>query len=130
MIISKKAADVLTSKLVLNLNEPTKYENTDWIKPVKYVGVWWEMIMGKSTWSYANINNVHLGQTDYSKLQTNGTHAANTSYVKKYIDFAAKHGFGGVLVEGWNEGWEDWFGKSKEYVFDFVSPILILMLLN
>lgn len=122
VIITKKAEDILASKLVLNLNEPTKYESTGWIKPVKYVGVWWEMIMGKSTWSYANINNVHLGKTDYSKLQTNGTHAANTNYVKKYIDFAAKHGFDGVLVEGWNEGWEDWFGKSKEYVFDFVTP--------
>ncbi len=122
VIIAKKAEDILASKLILNLNEPTKYESTDWIKPVKYVGVWWEMIMGKSTWSYANINNVHLGKTDYSKLQTNGTHAANTNYVKKYIDFAAKHGLDGVLVEGWNEGWEDWFGKSKEYVFDFVTP--------
>ncbi len=122
VIITTKAEDILASKLVLNLNEPTKYESTDWIKPVKYIGVWWEMIMGKSTWSYANINNVHLGKTDYSQLQTNGTHAANTHYVKKYIDFAAKHGLDGVLVEGWNEGWEDWFGKSKEYVFDFVTP--------
>lgn len=122
VIVSKRAEDILASKLVLNLNEPAKYDSTHWIQPMKYVGVWWEMIMGKSTWSYANIDNVHLGQTDYSKLERNGTHAAHTDYVKKYIDFAAKHGFDGVLVEGWNEGWEDWFGKSKEYVFDFVTP--------
>lgn len=122
IIIAPRAEDVLTSKLILNLNEPTKYTSTEWIKPVKYIGVWWEMIIGKSTWAYADIDNVHLGITDYSKLSPNGKHAANTKYVKKYIDFAAANGFDGVLVEGWNEGWEDWFGKSKEFVFDFVTP--------
>lgn len=122
IVVCDKAEDILASRLILNLNDPTKYTSTDWIKPVKYVGVWWEMIFGKSTWSYANIDNVHLGITDYSKLTPNGTHAANNDYVKKYIDFAAKHGFDAVLVEGWNQGWEDWFGKSKEFVFDFVTP--------
>lgn len=122
IVVASKAEDFLQSKLILNLNEPTKYPTTDWIKPVKYVGVWWEMIMGKSSWAYADLDNIKLGVTDYSKLQSNGKHAANTDYVKKYIDFAGKHGFDAVLVEGWNEGWEDWFGKSKEYVFDFVTP--------
>lgn len=124
IIISASAEELLSEgrKVILNLNEPTKYKTTDWIKPVKYVGVWWEMIMGKSTWSYADLDNVHLGITDYTKLAPNGKHAANTAYVKKYIDFAAKNGFDAVLVEGWNQGWEDWFGKSKEYVFDFVTP--------
>lgn len=122
IVVADNAPAILMSKMILNLNEPLKYKNTAWIKPVKYVGVWWEMIMGKSTWSYADIDNVHLGKTDYSKLKPNGTHAANNDYVKKYIDFAAKHGFDAVLVEGWNEGWEDWFGKSKEFVFDFVTP--------
>ena len=109
-------------KMMLNLNEPTKIPDTDWIKPVKYVGVWWEMIMGKSSWAYADLDNVRLGVTDYNSLKPNGKHAANTDYVKKYIDFAATHGFDAVLVEGWNQGWEDWFGKSKELVFDFVTP--------
>lgn len=122
IIIAPRAEDVLSSKLILNLNEPTKYTSTEWIKPVKYIGVWWEMIIGKSTWAYADIDNVHLGVTDYSNLTPNGKHAANTNYVKKYIDFAATNGFDAVLVEGWNEGWEDWFGKSKEFVFDFVTP--------
>lgn len=122
--VTKSAEQMLMEgpKLILNLNEPTKYKTTDWIKPVKYVGVWWEMIMGKSSWAYADLDNVKLGATNYKNLKTNGKHAANNEYVKKHIDFAAKNGFDAVLVEGWNEGWEDWFGKSKEYVFDFVTP--------
>lgn len=122
IIVSDKAADILESKLVLNLNEPTQYKDVSWIKPIKYIGVWWEMITGKSSWSYNDLNNVQLGITDYSKTRSNGKHAANTSTVKSYIDFAAEHGFDAVLVEGWNQGWEDWFGKSKDYVFDFVTP--------
>ncbi|MDV6168986.1 glycoside hydrolase family 97 protein [Flavobacterium sp. DG1-102-2] len=122
VVVSDKAADILASKLILNLNEPTKYKDVSWIKPVKYVGVWWEMITGKSTWAYNDLTSVKLGELDYSKTKPNGKHGANNAHVKEYIDFAAKHGFDAVLVEGWNEGWEDWFGKSKEYVFDFVSP--------
>lgn len=122
IVVSDKAADILTSRLILNLNEPTKYKDVSWIKPVKYVGVWWEMITGKSTWAYNDLESVQLGVTDYSKTKPNGKHAANTAHVKEYIDFASKHGFDAVLVEGWNEGWEDWFGKSKDYVFDFVTP--------
>ncbi|TGE09438.1 glycoside hydrolase family 97 protein [Hymenobacter fodinae] len=122
VIVSDKAGDILESKLVLNLNEPTKFKDVSWIKPVKYVGVWWEMITGKSTWSYTNQENIKLDEIDYSKVKPNGTHGANTAHVKEYIDFAAKHGFDGVLVEGWNTGWEDWFGKHKDYVFDFVTP--------
>ncbi len=122
VIASKDAADILMSNITLNLNEPCAYESTSWITPVKYVGVWWEMITGKSSWAYADIPSVKLGETDYSKVKPNDTHAANTAHVKTYIDFAAKHGFDAVLVEGWNEGWEDWFGKSKDYVFDFVTP--------
>jgi Beta-galactosidase len=98
-------------------------QSTDWIKPVKYVGVWWQMFCpDQGSWSYADVDNVHLGITDYKKLTPNKTHAANNANVKKYIDFAAKHHFDAVLVEGWNQGWEDWFGKSKEFVFDFVTP--------
>lgn len=122
IIVSDKAADILDSKLVLNLNEPTKFKDVSWIKPVKYVGVWWEMITGKSSWSYTNQENIKLDSIDYSKVKPNGTHGANTAHVKEYIDFAAKHGFDAVLVEGWNTGWEDWFGKHKDYVFDFVTP--------
>jgi hypothetical protein len=122
VIVSDRAGDILESKLVLNLNEPTKYQDVSWIKPVKYVGVWWEMITGKSTWSYTNATNIKLDSTDYSKLKPNGTHAANTAHVKEYIDFAAQHHLDAVLVEGWNTGWEDWFGQSKDYVFDFVTP--------
>ncbi|MCC3156507.1 glycoside hydrolase family 97 protein [Hymenobacter sp. 15J16-1T3B] len=122
VIVSDKAGDILLSKLVLNLNEPTKFTDVSWIKPVKYVGVWWEMITGKSTWSYTNLDNIKLDSVDYRKVKPNGTHAANTAHVKEYIDFAAQHGFDAVLVEGWNTGWEDWFGKHKEYVFDFVTP--------
>lgn len=122
VIVSDKAGDILLSHITLNLNEPCKIEDTSWIKPVKYIGVWWEMITGKSSWAYANVPSVKLGKTDYSLLTPNGRHAANTAHVKEYIDFAAQHGFDAVLVEGWNEGWEDWFGKSKDYVFDFVTP--------
>jgi hypothetical protein len=122
VIVSDKAGDILLSKLVYNLNEPTKFKDVSWIKPVKYVGVWWEMITGKSTWSYTDLNSVKLGVTDFAKAKPNGKHAANTAHVKEYIDFAAKNGFNAVLVEGWNEGWEDWFGKTKDYVFDFVTP--------
>jgi hypothetical protein len=122
VLVSDKAGDILMSKLVLNLNEPTRYKDVSWIKPIKYVGVWWEMITGKSTWSYTDLDNIQLGVTDYSKVKPNGTHGANTAHVKEYIDFASKNGLDAVLVEGWNEGWEDWFGKTKDYVFDFVTP--------
>ena len=122
VIASDKAADILEATITLNLNEPTKYEDTSWIKPVKYIGVWWEMITGKSSWAYADVPSVKIDETDYTKLTPNGKHAANNEHVKMHIDFAALHGFDAVLVEGWNVGWEDWFGKSKDYVFDFVTP--------
>jgi len=123
IIASHDARDILASRMTLNLNEPCKIANTSWIKPVKYIGVWWEMITGKSSWSYTDeVPAVQLGITDYSKVTPNKTHAANTKHVKEYIDFAALHGFDAVLVEGWNEGWEDGFGKEKDYVFDFLSP--------
>ena len=123
VIVSDDARDILASKLTLNLNEPCAYEDVSWIKPVKYVGVWWGMIAGKSTWAYTDdLPSVKLGETDYSKTKPNGRHGANNENVKRYIDFAAAHGFDQVLVEGWNEGWEDWFGHSKDYVFDFVTP--------
>ena len=123
VIVSDDAREILASRITLNLNEPCKYTDTSWIHPVKYVGVWWDMITNKGTWAYTNdVYSVKLGQTDYSKTKPNGKHSANTENVKRYIDFAAQHGFDAVLVEGWNEGWEDWFGKSKDYVFDFVTP--------
>ena len=123
IIVSDDARDILASKLVYNLNEPSKIEDTSWIKPMKYMGIWWEMITGKSTWAYTDdLRSVHLGKTDYSAVKPNGRHGANTQHVKDYIDFASKHGIKGLLVEGWNVGWEDWFGKSKDYVFDFVTP--------
>ena len=123
VIVSDDARDILASKLTLNLNEPCIYEDVSWIKPVKYIGVWWEMITGKGSWSYTDdVYSVKLGQTDYSQTKPNGRHSANNDKVKRYIDFASEHGFDQVLVEGWNEGWEDWFGKSKDYVFDFVTP--------
>lgn len=123
IIVSDDARDILASKMTLNLNEPNKIKDTSWIKPVKYVGVWWEMITGKSSWAYTDeLPTVQLGVTDFSKVKPNGKHGAKNANVKKYIDFAAKHGFDGVLVEGWNEGWEDWFGHLKDYVFDFVTP--------
>lgn len=121
--VSDDARQLLASRVTLNLNEPCKIVDTQWIKPTKYVGVWWEMITGKSSWSYTDeFPSVQIGKTDYTKAKPNGTHAANNEKVKKYIDFAAQHGFDAVLVEGWNIGWEDWFGHSKDYVFDFVTP--------
>lgn len=122
IIVSDKATDILLSRITLNLNEPCKLEDTSWIKPVKYVGVWWEMITGKSTWAYCDLPSVKLDLTDYTKVKPNGKHGANNDNVRRYIDFAAENGFDQVLVEGWNVGWEDWFGKSKDYVFDFVTP--------
>ena len=123
IMVSDDAREILASKLTLNLNEPCALKDVSWIKPVKYIGVWWEMITGKSTWAYTNdLLSVHIGVTDYTKVKPNGTHAANNDKVRRYIDFAAKHGFDQVLVEGWNIGWEDWFGHSKDYVFDFVTP--------
>ena len=122
IIVSDKAGDILLSHMTLNLNEPCKIEDTSWIKPVKYMGVWWEMITGKSSWAYADVPSVKLDETDFSKLTPNGKHAANNDNVKRYLDFASKHGFSQLLIEGWNVGWEDWFGKSKDYVFDFVTP--------
>ncbi|NBH90997.1 glycoside hydrolase family 97 protein [Duncaniella muris] len=123
VMIVDDARDILASRLIYNLNDPTAYEDVSWIKPVKYIGVWWEMITGAGTWNYTDdVYSVKLGETDYSKTRPNGRHSANTAKVKRYIDFAADHGFDQVLVEGWNEGWEDWFGQSKDYVFDFVTP--------
>lgn len=123
IMASDNATEILSSKMTLNLNDPSKIDDTSWIKPVKYVGVWWEMITGKSSWSYTNdFPTVQLGVSDFSKAKPSGTHGANNANVKKYIDFAAANGFDAVLVEGWNEGWEDWFGHSKDYVFDFVTP--------
>ena len=123
VMVSDDARDILASKLILNLNEPCKLEDTSWIKPVKYVGVWWEMITGKSAWSYTNdLPSVKLDEIDYTKVKPHGNHGANNENVRRYIDFAAQHGFDQVLVEGWNVGWEDWFGNSKDYVFDFVTP--------
>ncbi|MFC3417544.1 glycoside hydrolase family 97 protein [Algoriphagus hitonicola] len=123
VIVGESGADILASRITYNLNEPSKIDETAWIKPMKYLGVWWEMITGQSSWAYTDeLRAVKLGETDYSKVQPNGKHGATTENVKKYIDFAAEHGFDGVLVEGWNEGWEDWFGNSKDYVFDFLSP--------
>lgn len=123
IMVSDDARDILASRMTLNLNEPTKIKDPSWIKPTKYVGVWWEMITGKSEWSYTyDLPSVHLGETDYSKVKPHGKHGATTANVKRYIDFAAKHGFDGVLVEGWNIGWEDWFGNAKDHVFDFVTP--------
>jgi alpha-glucosidase len=123
IIVSDDARDILASRITLNLNEPCKIADPSWIRPVKYVGVWWDMITGKGSWAYtADVESVKLGQTDYTRLKPNGIHSANTANVKRYIDFAAANGFDQVLVEGWNQGWEDWFGKSKDYVFDFVTP--------
>ena len=121
--VAPSATAQLASRLILNLNDPCALESTDWIKPVKYIGVWWEMITGKGSWSYTNdYASVQLGKTDYSKATPNGFHSANNEKVRRYIDFAAEHGFDQVLVEGWNEGWEDWANCNKDYVFDFVTP--------
>ena len=123
IMIVDDARKILASRLILNLNEPCKIKDTSWIKPVKYMGVWWELITGKNTWNYTDqLPSVKLGETDYSKLQPNGRHGASNENVKRYIDFAAANGFDQLLIEGWNEGWEDWFGNSKDYVFDFVTP--------
>ncbi|MCD8291761.1 MAG: glycoside hydrolase family 97 protein [Prevotella sp.] len=123
VMVSDDARDMLSSNLILNLNEPCAIDDTSWIHPVKYCGVWWEMIVGRGTWSYTNdYPSVHLGVTDYDKCTPNGTHSANNDKVKEYIDFAAANGLSEVLVEGWNIGWEDWFGHSKLDVFDFITP--------
>ncbi len=121
--VAPSATAQLASRLILNLNDPCAFEDTDWIKPVKYIGVWWEMISGKGSWNYTNdFASVQLGKTDYASATPNGTHSANNEKVRRYIDFAAEHGFDQVLVEGWNEGWEDWANCNKDYVFDFVTP--------
>ena len=123
IIVGEKATDILASRMTLNLNEPCKLEDTSWIHPIKYMGVWWEMITGKSSWAYTDdFPSVKIGETDYAKARPNGRHAANTANVKRYIDFAAANGFQGLLVEGWNVGWEDWYGHEKDHVFDFVTP--------
>lgn len=123
IIVGEKATDILASRMTLNLNEPCKLEDTSWIHPIKYMGVWWEMITGKSSWAYTDdFPSVKIGETDYAKARPNGRHAANTANVKRYIDFAVANGFQGLLVEGWNEGWEDWYGHEKDHVFDFVTP--------
>lgn len=123
VMVSDDCRDILASKLILNLNDPCAYEDTSWIKPVKYVGVWWEMIAGGGNWAYTeDLPAVQLGVTDYTKVKQSPKHSANNTRVRRLIDFAAEHGFDEVLVEGWNVGWEDWFGKTKDYVFDFVTP--------
>ena len=121
-VITDDARELLASRLTLNLNEPCALEDTSWIKPVKYMGVWWELITNKNTWAYANEGNVKLDLVDFASLEPNGTHGATNENVKRYIDFASKYGFDQLLVEGWNVGWEDWFGQHKDYVFDFVTP--------
>ena len=121
--VAPSATAQLASRMILNLNDPCALEDVSWIHPVKYVGVWWEMISGKGSWNYTDdFSSVKLGETDYSKSTPNGRHSANNANVRRYIDFAAKHGFDEVLVEGWNEGWEDWANCNKDYVFDFVTP--------
>lgn len=120
--VGEKATDILASNLILNLNDPCVLDDVSWIHPTKYMGVWWEMITGKSSWSYTWADNFDLATFDYSKAKPNGIHGANNENVRRYIDFAAEHGFDQLLVEGWNIGWEDWFGKEKDYVFDFVTP--------
>ena len=123
VIVSDDARDILASRITLNLNEPCKIEDTSWIKPCKYMGVWWEMIAGRSEWSYTwDLNSTHIDTDDLTKVKPHGRHGATTANVKKYIDYASANGFDGVLVEGWNVGWEDWFGNMKDYVFDFVTP--------
>jgi len=123
VMVVDDARKALASRLILNLNDPCVLEDVSWIHPVKYVGVWWEMITGKSKWSYTNdFPTIELGVSDYSKAKPHGKHGANNENVRRYIDFAAEHGFDAVLVEGWNEGWEDWYGKQKDFVFDFITP--------
>lgn len=122
IIVSDKAEDILESKLILNLNEPSKIEDVSWIKPMKYVGIWWGMHVGKYSWNYSEIDNIRIEETVWKNLKPNGRHGATTENTKRYIDFAAKYRFDAVLIEGWNVGWEDWFGRWKENVFDFVTP--------
>ena len=123
VMVCESATDVLASRLILNLNEPCALDDVSWIHPVKYMGVWWEMITGKTQWSYTwDLPSVQLGVTDYKTVKPHGQHGANNENVRRYIDFAADNGFDALLIEGWNEGWEDWFGHQKDYVFDFVTP--------
>ena len=123
VMVTTSATKTLASRLILNLNDPCAYDDVSWIHPVKYMGVWWEMIVGKSSWAYTyDVPSVQLGVTDYRALKPNGVHGANNENVRRYIDFAAENGFDAVLVEGWNEGWEDWFGCKKDFVFDFITP--------
>ena len=123
VMVCEKAIDVLASRLILNLNDPCAIEDVSWIHPVKYMGVWWEMISGKSAWSYTNdFPSVKLGETDYEHATPHGYHGANNANVRRYIDFAAENGFDALLIEGWNIGWEDWYAKQKDYVFDFITP--------
>ena len=122
VMVTDDAREILSSKLILNLNEPCKIEDTSWIHPTKYMGVWWEMITNKGSWAYTSASALDLDTFDYSKAKPNGMHSANNANVKRYIDFASKHGFDQLLVEGWNIGWEDWFGNEKDYVFDFLTP--------
>ena len=123
VMVCETATDVLRSRLILNLNDPCVLEDVSWIHPVKYMGVWWEMITGKSSWEYTNdFPSVRLGETDYEHAKPNGRHGANNANVRRYIDFATAHGFDALLIEGWNIGWEDWYGVEKEFVFDFVTP--------
>ena len=123
VMVCDKATDVLASRLILNLNDPCALEDVSWIHPVKYMGVWWEMITGKTTWSYTrDYPSVQLGVTDYAKATPHGRHGANNENVRRYIDFAAENGFDALLIEGWNEGWEDWYGHQKDFVFDFITP--------
>ncbi len=123
VMVCEKATDVLASRLILNLNEPCALEDVSWIHPVKYMGVWWEMITGKSQWNYTNdFRSVQLGVTDYAHAQPSDWHGANNANVRRYIDFAAANGFDAILIEGWNVGWEDWVGNPKDFVFDFVPP--------
>ena len=122
IMASDKATGILASDIIYNLNDPCALEDVSWIHPTKYMGVWWEMITGKSQWSYTNAENFDLATFDYSKAKPHGQHGANNANVKRYIDFAADNGFDQLLIEGWNIGWEDWFGKEKDFVFDFVTP--------
>ncbi|MBQ0088180.1 MAG: glycoside hydrolase family 97 protein [Prevotellaceae bacterium] len=123
IIVGEKGSDILDSKMTLNLNDPCALDDVSWIKPIKYMGVWWEMISGIGSWAYTrDLPSVKLGLTDYSKVKPNGRHSANTANVKRYLDFASANGFDQLLIEGWDEGWEDWIGHNKEYVFDFVTP--------
>ena len=123
VMVCRSATEVLASRLILNLNEPCAIKDVSWIHPTKYMGVWWEMISGKSQWSYTNdYPSVQLGKTDYAHSTPHGKHGANNENVRRYIDFAAENGFDALLIEGWNEGWEDWYGKQKDFVFDFITP--------